>query len=286
MTTIDAHQHLWTVEEGDLGDYQWLDSEAVAPIRRTFVEADLEPQLLAAGVDRTVMVQSANSAADTAAMVAVADRWDRVAGIVGWAPLLDPQAVASTVEAWTDEPRIVGVRHLINDEPDPDWIMQPSVLESLALLSDARLTYDVIGVVPRHLEHAATIAARLPDLNIVLDHLGSPPIRSEGWEPWATLMARAAEHPRVFVKVSGLGTCADWADWQPADLQRYVDWAVECFGTERLLFGGDWPVSTLAGGYARMWEGTQVLLAGLTEAERARVLGGTAIEVYRLAVGD
>jgi L-fuconolactonase len=164
--------------------------------------------------------------------------------------------------------------------------MQPAVLESLALLSDSGLSYDVIGVLPRHLEHAATIAERLPGLRLVLDHLGSPPIRSAGWDPWAGLMQRAAEHPNVFVKLSGLGTCADWEAWRPSDMQRYVDWAVECFGAERLLFGGDWPVSILAGGYARMWAGTQELLAGLTEAERTRVLGGTAIHVYRLAVND
>jgi L-fuconolactonase len=284
MTTIDAHQHLWTVADGNLGDYGWLDAEALSPITRTYTEADLEPLLAAAGIDGTVMVQSANTVADTAAMVAVADRWSRVTGIVGWAPLLDPEETARTIEGWRSDPRMVGVRHLINDEPDPDWIMQPPVLESLALLSAGGLSYDVIGVLPRHLEHAAYIAERVPGLRLVLDHLGSPPIRDTGWEPWAGLMRRAADHPNVFVKVSGLGTCADWVTWQPADMQRYVDWVIECFGVDRLLFGGDWPVSVLAGGYARMWAGTQALLQGLTATERARVLGGTAIDVYRLAV--
>jgi L-fuconolactonase len=286
MTTIDAHQHLWVVGAGDYGDYQWLDAEPLVPIARTFTEADLEPQLEAAGVDGTVMVQSANTLADTAAMVAVADRWSRVIGIVGWAPLLEPAAAADTIEAWTADPRLVGVRHLINDEPDPDWIMQAPVLESLGLLADANLTYDVIGVLPRHLEHALTIAERLPRLRLVLDHLGSPPIRDAGWEPWATLLRRAAEHPNIFVKVSGLGTCADWEAWRPSDMQRYVDWAVGHFGAERLLFGGDWPVSMLAGGYARMWAGTHELLSGLTAADRDRVLGGTAAEFYRLPIGD
>jgi L-fuconolactonase len=286
MTTIDAHQHLWTVETGNYGDYQWLDLEALTPIARTFTEVDLEPQLAAAGVDGTVMVQSANTVADTASMVAVANRWSRVVGIVGWAPLLEPEAVARTIEAWRTDPLMVGVRHLINDEPDPDWIMQPPALESLGLLADANLTYDVIGVVPRHLEHAITIAEKLPALRLVIDHLGSPPIRDAGWEPWATLMSRAAEHPNVFVKVSGLGTLADWESWRPSDMQPYVDWVVQHFGAERLLFGGDWPVSVLAGGYSRMRAGTQALLGGLADSDRARVLGGTAIEVYRLAVSD
>ncbi len=286
MLTIDAHQHLWAVEAGDYGDYGWLDAESLAPIARTFTEDDLDMKLVHAGVDRTVMVQSANTVADTAAMVAVADRWNRVAGIVGWTDLVDPSAAARTIESWSVDPRMVGVRHLIHDEPDADWIMQPEVLESLALLAAAGLSYDVIGVIPRHLEHAVTIAERLPGLRLVLDHLGSPPIRAAGWEPWASLMRRAAEHPNIFVKVSGLGTLADWEAWRPADMQRYVDWAVDRFGPERLMFGGDWPVSVLAGGYARMWAGTQALLADLAKAERARILGGTAIEFYRLPDSD
>jgi L-fuconolactonase len=286
MTTIDAHQHLWTVEPGFLGDYQWLDAEALAPIAHTFTEADLEQELVAAGVDGTVMVQSANTEADTAAMVAVANRWSRVAGIVGWVPLLDPDKASQTLDAWASDPRMVGVRHLIHDEPDPDWIMQSAVLESLGILAEANLTYDVIGVLPRHLEHAITIADQLPELRLVIDHLGSPPIRTAGWEPWASLMKGLAEYPNVNVKVSGLGTLADWDSWTPADMQPYVDFALEQFGPSRLLFGGDWPVSVLAGGYARMHAGTVALLHNLSEPDRQRVMGGTAIEVYRLPVGQ
>lgn len=287
MTVIDAHQHLWAVgtAPGDFGDYGWLDAPVLAPITRTFTEAELEPMLVAAGVDATVMVQSANTTADTAAMVAVADRWPRVRGIVGWAPLLRPEQTAETIDAWRADDRMVGVRHLIHDEPDPDWIVQPPVLESLALLADAGLTYDVIGVLPRHLEHAVTIAERLPELRLVLDHLGSPPIRDTGWQPWADLMAAAAEHPNISVKLSGLGTCADWESWQPGDLQPYVEHALDRFGVDRVMFGGDWPVCVLAGDYARMWAGVTDLLAGLTDSERARVLGGTATEFYRLGGG-
>lgn len=286
MTTIDAHQHLWTVSPGDFGDYQWLEGEAYGLVARTFTEVDLDPALDTAGVDGTVMVQSANTYADTAAMVAVADRWNRAIGIVGWMPLLDPAEVAKVIQGWSSDSRMVGVRHLIHDEPDPDWIMQPAVLDSLELLGHAGLTYDVIGTLPRHLEHADSITERLPGLRLVIDHLGSPPIRAAGWEPWATLMGRLAEHPNVFVKVSGLGTLADWSSWQPSDMQPYVDWVIEKFGPQRLLFGGDWPVSILAGGYARMHAGTLKLLEVLPASDRSRVMGGTAIEVYRLQVGD
>jgi len=209
-----------------------------------------------------------------------------VVGIVGWMPLLEPAEVAKAVEVWSSDPRMIGVRHLIHDEPDPDWIMQSAVLESLEILSNAGLSYDVIGTLPRHLEHAITIAERLPGLRLVIDHLGSPPIRAAGWEPWAGLMGMLAEHPNVFVKVSGLGTLADWTSWQPSDMQPYVDWVIEKFGAPQLLFGGDWPVSLLAGGYARMRAGTQILIDGLSEPDQQRVMGGTAIEVYRLQVGD
>lgn len=286
MTAIDAHQHFWTVEPGDFGDYRWLEGEPYGALSRTFTEVDLEPELDAAGVDGTVLVQSANTEADTAAMVAAADRWNRIVGIVGWMPLLQPSEVTKVCEMWSVDPRMVGVRHLIHDEPDPDWIMQPAVLESLSLLAEANLTFDFIGVLPRHLEHARTVAERLPGLRLVIDHLGSPPIGSAGWEPWAGLMGGLAEHPNVFVKVSGFATLADWVSWQPSDIQRYVDWVVEKFGPQQLLFGGDWPVSVLAGGYARIHEGTEKLLEGLTESERYRIMGETAINVYRLPMAD
>lgn len=280
MTVVDAHQHLWNL---DRVAYPWLTSD-YGPIFRTFEELELEPQLAAAGVDKTVIVQSADSTADTDYMLEVADRWPRIAGIVGWIPLERPEEAAAELDRRCADRRFVGVRHLIHTEADPDWVLRPAVQDNLALLAERGLTFDVVAVLPRHLEHVATLAERHPSLRLVIDHLAKPPIRERGWEPWASQLRSAAAHPNVYAKLSGLNTAAEPETWTAKDLQLYVDFALELFGPQRLMFGGDWPVATLAGDYAKVWHETNAALAGLSQDERDRVLGGTAVDFYRLAL--
>jgi L-fuconolactonase len=280
MTVVDAHQHFWNLETGS---YPWLTPE-YGPIFRTFGPEELVPQLAAAGVDRTVLVQSMDSYADTDAMLAQADAYDFVAAVVGWVPLTRPAEVAEALERYSVHPKFAGIRHLIHEEADPDWVVQDSVVESLGLLAEAGLTFDVVAVLPRHLEHVPVLAERVPGLRLVIDHLAKPPIRERGWEPWASQLARAAEHPAVYAKVSGLNTAADAETWTAEDLRPYVDHAIGVFGPERLMFGGDWPVAILAGDYAKVWKETGVLLAGLPEADRAAILGGTACRFYGIEV--
>lgn len=275
--TVDAHLHLWDLERVE---YPWLTS-ALAPIDRTFAFAEVEPQLAQAGVDRVVLVQAANSVEDSAAMFAVDS--PRVAGVVAWVDLLVPSAAARQVEEWSAHPSFVGVRHLIHDEPDPDWLGHPPVRRSLAVLAERGLSFDVIGVLPRHLEHAIAIADELPDLQLVIDHLGTPPVGAASREPWAGLLAALAERPNVAVKLSGLTTLGATSETATAsDLRPFVEHALAAFGAERVLYGGDWPVSTLAGTYAATWETVGELVGGLSAAERAEILGGTAERVYRL----
>jgi L-fuconolactonase len=277
VTVVDAHQHVWNL---DRADYPYL--RGVPALYRTFEETELEPQLEAAGVDRTVLVQSMDSYADTGFMLEVAARWPRVAGIVGWVPLNRPDEAAAALDRYARAGRLVGIRHLIHEDPDPDWLLRDDVGEGLGLLAERGLTFDVVAVSPRHLEHVPVLAARHPGLRMVIDHLAKPPIAARGWEPWASRIRDAAESPKVYAKVSGLDTAADWSAWTAADLQPYVDHVLDVFGPARLMFGGDWPVCTLAGGYGRVWRATAELLAGLDAADRARVLGGTATEFYRL----
>jgi len=280
MPVIDAHQHLWDL---DRVAYPWLTPDS-GPIYRTFTADELEPQLAAAGVDRTVIVQSADSAEDTDFMIEVAGRWPRIAGIVGWVPLDRPDEAADELDRRGKDRRFVGVRHLIHEEPDPDWVLRSEVQDGLALLAERGLTFDVVAVLPRHLELVPVIAERHPSLRLVIDHLAKPPIGERGWEPWSGLLARAAAWPNVYAKVSGLNTAANWQDWTAADLWPYVERALELFGAGRLMFGGDWPVATLAGDYAKVWRETSVMLDRLGPADRDRVLGGTAAEFYRLAL--
>jgi L-fuconolactonase len=284
---VDAHQHFWTC-----GTYQtsWMEAPPYAgdpafqPLRRSFQPDDLEPELQASGVNFTVTIEAADGLPENAALLANArtNRW--IAGVVGWVPLAKPDEVERTLDAHTDERALVGVRHLINVEPDPDWIVRPEVLEGLRILSRRELAFDFVGILPRHLEHVPLIAQRVPELRIVIDHLGKPAIATRTWEPWNSLLARAARMPNVFAKLSGFD--AGVADaWTATDIAPYIDRALELFGPNRLMFGSDWPVANLRGGYGKVWRETNRALMSLSHDERDRILGGTAIAFYRLPVG-
>ncbi|MEI7024208.1 amidohydrolase family protein [Paenibacillus sp. y28] len=277
---IDAHQHFWNL---DKNEYPWLTPEH-GVIYRTFEPAELEPQIRAAGIDKTVLVQANNSYEDTDYMLAIADEFDWVGGVVGWVPLDKPLAAAKKLEAYCKHPRFKGVRHLIHDEPDPDWVVRDKVIEGLQVLASFEIPFDVVAVFPNHLKHIPVLAERVPDLRMVIDHLAKPPILDKQWEPWAGQLARAAEYPQVYAKVSGLNTAASWTDWTAADLRPYVDHAFEHFGAERLMFGSDWPVATLAGDYRKVWEETGRALEGRPAAQIDAVLGGTAAAFYKLDV--
>jgi L-fuconolactonase len=203
--------------------------------------------------------------------------------VVGWASLANPSEVARALDAYAGDPVLVGIRHLINVEPDPDWIIRPNVLNGLRVLAARGLTFDYVGISPRHLGHVPVVAQRVPDLRIVIDHLGKPPIANGEFEPWSSLLAQAARMPNVFAKVSGLDA-GGAGDWTAADIAPYIDRALELFGPERLMFGSDWPVASLRGGYGKVWRETNLALARLSPDERDRILGGTAIAFYSLPV--
>jgi L-fuconolactonase len=195
-------------------------------------------------------------------------------------PLEHPNDVERVLDAYAGESALVGVRHLVNVEPDPDWIVRGDVLKGLQVLAARGLAFDYVGTLPRHLEHVPEVARRVPDLRIVIDHLGKPPIATGEVEPWSTLLARAARMPNVFAKVSGLD--AGGTDhWTAADIAPYIDRALELFGARRLMFGSDWPVANLRGGYNKVWRETNLVLARLSQDEREQILGDTAA-FYRI----
>lgn len=274
---IDAHQHVWNL---DRAVYDWLGPE-LAPIDRTIEFAELVPSLRRAGVDGTVLVQSADNPEDTALMRDVAAANPEVVAVVGYLPLDRPEEVAEQIESFRRDPLMVGVRNLIHNIPDPEWLLRPEVDESLGLLESAGLTFDLVAVLPEHLALVPVLVERHPDLRIVIDHLAKPPIGLQDREPWWTLIAQAAQAPRVTAKVSGLySATADSSAWTTELIRPHFERAVELFGPSRLMFGGDWPISVLSGGYERVWNGLGPLFAALDEADRDRVLSGTAIEFY------
>lgn len=277
---VDSHQHFWNPDEVY---YSWL-VPAYGPIYRTFEPAELEPQLRAAGVERTVLVQSACNFEDTEAMLAQAAEHDWIGAVVGWVPLYANKLARQALERYTADPWFKGVRHLNHEEADPDWLVRPEVIDGLKLLEEHGLTFDVIAVHPLHLKHVPALAAACPDLKMVIDHLAKPPIASGDYDLWKTEMSAAAEHPNVYAKVSGLNTAADWETWSGADLVEPIGHAIEVFGAGRLMFGSDWPVAILAGDYAKVWTETNAALdvLGVSEAQRAAILGGTAADFYRI----
>ncbi|MFL6192093.1 MAG: amidohydrolase family protein [Actinomycetes bacterium] len=278
---VDAHHHLW---DPGRRAYPWMD-ESVAAIRRPFGVADLDAAAGPEGFEATIAVQAVSSVEETEELLDAAAAPGRMAGVVGWVDLADPE-VAATLAALRARPggrSLVGVRHQVHDEPDPDWLLRDQVLEGLAAVAGAGLVYDLL-VRERELPAARVVAERLPELTLVVDHLAKPRIREGAMEPWTGGLAALARHPNVACKVSGLVTEADWTAWTPAQLVPYVAHAAEVFGPERLLFGSDWPVCLLAAGYAEVVAAATEALgrAGLGPAEREAVLGANARRLYRL----
>jgi L-fucono-1,5-lactonase len=276
---IDAHHHFWDPAEAD---YPWLTDE-LAAIRRRFGPEDLEPLLAAAGVEKTILVQTRSSVAETAALLATAGRTPFIAGVVGWVDLLDPaaaDALALLREGIGGE-KLIGIRHQVHDEPDPDWLRRTDARRGIAAVGAAGLAYDLL-VRSRELPAALDAARALPDVRFVIDHLAKPPIRDRKLQPWAELIRPFGDLGNAWCKVSGLVTEADWGTWRAEDLEPFVDHALDVFGPDRLLFGSDWPVCLLAATYGEVLDAARATLAGLSSEERAAVFGGNAVAVYRL----
>jgi L-fuconolactonase len=275
---VDAHQHFWNL---DKVKYPWL-VPAYGPIYRTFEADELEPLLAASGVEKTVVVQAMDSYEDTDYMLETASRHDWIAGVVGWVPLNEPEEAARRLEFYTKNSLFKGVRHLIHEEKDPDWVVSDEVIEGLKALASFGMTFDVVAVFPNHLKHVPTIAEKIPDLKIVIDHLGKPNIKEGLMEPWLSQLKVAASYPQVHAKISGLNTAANWENWSASDIKPYIDSALDAFGANRVMFGSDWPVVNLAGDYGKVWTETTVALEGRSREEIDLVLGGTATSFYSL----
>ncbi|MFC1443402.1 amidohydrolase family protein [Streptacidiphilus sp. N1-10] len=277
---VDAHHHVWDLS---VRDQDWITGPELAPLRRDFTLDELEPRARAAGVGASVLVQTVTVAEETPEFLALAAGSDLVAGVVGWTDLT-ADGVADTLAALREGPGgayLVGIRHQVQGEPDPDWLVRPDVLRGLAAVADAGLAYDLL-VLPEQLPAAARAAELLPGLTFVLDHLGKPPIAAGEQEPWATRLRELALRPNTFAKLSGLVTEADWHRWSTADLRPYVGTALDAFGPDRLMAGSDWPVCTLAADYGRVMDTARDLVSALGQDEQRAVLGGTAVRAYRL----
>ncbi|MEV4054014.1 amidohydrolase family protein [Amycolatopsis sp. NPDC049688] len=277
---IDAHHHLW---DPSRREYPWMAGDALDPIRRPYTVDDLRAVTKAAGVHATVLVQTVSSAEETEEFLATAAAEPVIAGVVGWVDLTAPD-VADRLAA-LDGP-LSGIRHQVENEPDDDWLLRPEVLAGLGAVAAGGWAFDLLVRAPQ-LPAAAALAARLPELRLVLDHAAKPPIATGEWEPWASGVAALAAHENVVCKLSGLVTEADWSGWEVGHLRRYVDHVLDVFGPGRLLFGSDWPVCELAASYEVVVDAAIALTGSLSDAERLAVFEHNARAVYGLdASGD
>lgn len=284
---IDAHHHFW---DPTRTTYPWMVGEALDPIRRPFSPEDLVPELAAQGIAGTVLVQTVSSLDETREFLSLADSREFIWGVVGWVDLTSV-SVGDDLDALMDRPgggRLVGIRHQVHDEPDPDWLRRADVRRGLLAVKARGLRYDLL-VRARELPAAVDTVAALEDLQFVLDHIAKPRI-ADGQDPdWRERMPALAALPNVAVKLSGMVTEADWASWQPADLRPFVGSVVDWFGVERLIFGSDWPVCLLATSYAGVVEGLRAALGTLSSADEAAIFCSNAQRVYGLrerATGD
>lgn len=278
MTVIDAHHHLWNI---DTRRHGWLDAPDLARIRRSYGLAELRRHTEAAGVEHTVLVQTLADMDETRELLVTAQgSQGLVAGVVGWVDLRDPD-IAEHVEelrAGAGGEFLVGVRHLVQDEPDPGWLARPDVIRGLRVLAGAGLTYDLL-VLPHQLPAAIEAVATVPDGRFVLDHGAKPPVKDRRIAPWSDDLRELARSGDVTCKVSGLVTEADWAHWSADDLRPYVEVMVEAFGAGRLMAGSDWPVCELAATYEQVWATTRELVGPL---DGEGVLGDVARHFYGL----
>ncbi len=282
LPAIDAHHHFW---DPATGDYPWMTGAGM-PLARVFAPDDLRPLLGPAGVERTILVQTWASLDESQAFLALAEATDFIAGVVAWVDLTDPD-VGDQIDALVAGPGgrwLVGIRHLVHDEPDPRWLCRADVRRGLAEVARRGLVYDLL-LRPREMPAALETVRALPGLRFVIDHIAKPEIAAQGFERWAPLLRPFGAEPHVWCKLSGMVTEADWTDWTAADIAPYIAEALRVFGPARCLLGSDWPVCLLAADYGRVIGLVRDAIAALPEADQRAILWDSAAQVYRLAEG-
>jgi L-fuconolactonase len=279
---IDTHVHIWDLAKAE---YPWLKNDR-SILNRSYSLPELEPERLQANVIAGVLVQAAGNLEDTELMLEAAKQTGWIKGVVAWLPLMDSERTHQLLqEKFLPEKYFSGVRHQIHDEKDSQWLLQPAVVKSLQVLATHDKPYDIVGTLPDHIETAISVAGKVPGLRMVFDHLNQPPVASrEKFGRWGERMKVAAQYPFMNAKISGLGTTTgNYSGWSAGDLQPYIEFVLEHFGIDRCFFGGDWPVSLLAGSYTNTWQSyQQVAEKLLNEEERKKVFYTNAKLFYNL----
>jgi L-fuconolactonase len=273
---IDAHHHLWRYSPEE---YEWID-DSMTMLRRDFLPQDLSAEMQSASVDGTIAVQARQTLEETRWLLDLADENDQILGVVGWAPIAD-EKFPQVMEEFSARPSLKGLRHVVQAEPNENFLLREDFNRGIRALRGTGLVYDIL-IYERHVPQTIQFVDRHPEQAFVLDHIAKPRIRERVLEPWKGQIRELAQRENVSCKLSGLVTEADWKQWNLDDLRPYFDTVIEAFGPQRILAGSDWPVCLVACGYAQWFGLLEQYLAGLTQAERDVIFGGNAERIYKL----
>jgi L-fuconolactonase len=273
---LDAHHHLWKFNDAEYG---WMD-ETMSILKRDYLPADLEKQLDGPGVSGTIAVQARQTVEETRWLLEMAGQHSFIKGVVGWVDICSDQ-LSKQLDQLSSHPLLVGVRHVIHDEPDDDFMLRPAFIKGMEKLVQHNLTYDLL-IFPRHLQRAIDLVSLFPDQRFILDHMAKPQIRSGILVPWQEEMAALADLPNVWCKVSGMVTEANIEQWKYEDFIPYLDTVAETFGPDRIMIGSDWPVCRLAGEYQQIMDIPVRYFNALDPDEKEKVFGLNCADCYEL----
>ena len=273
---IDSHQHFWRY---DAVRDAWI-TDSMTVLRRDFLPEHLAAEFAPNGIDASIAVQADQSESETMFLLDLAEKSERIAGVVGWVDLSSPR-VGERLEYFSHSPKLRGFRHIAQSEPDDRFLAQENFVKGVAQLRAFGFTYDIL-IYPKQLPAAIELAARLPEQRFVIDHLAKPEIKSGKAAPWAVQMKEIAQNKNVLCKLSGLATEADWKHWKPDDFKPYFDVVFDAFGADRLMFGSDWPVCLLAATYRQVKQIIEEYVKGFSQSDKEKIFGGNAARFYGL----
>ena len=275
---IDSHHHLWKYNPEDYG---WMD-DSMEVLKKDYFPRDLEPLLMKSHIFGTVVVQARQTLEETEWLLDLADKYEFIQGVVGWVDLCSP-LLSEQLDSYASRPKLVGVRHVIHDEPDDDFMLRRDFMQGIAQLQQYDLSYDLL-LFPKHLVRATELVKTFPGQRFILDHLAKPPIKSGAVQAWKSDLEKLAALPNVWCKLSGMVTEADHGSWKKEDFIPYMAVVLESFGADRVMLGSDWPVCTLGGAYEEVMEISLKYISTLSLADQKLIYSQNAIDGYQLQI--